>query len=244
MPEALKYFGKSADNGHPQGRYALGSAILRGQGIEVDEKEAVRQFKIAADAGYSVAQCAYAFCLRFGVGGLEPNREERQRYTDLSTRQGGYCPERFLAGAAWDGEKGKVLKKAADEGDALSQYEYAKLAACGDNVPMNLVEAATYYKMSAVAGNGDAQVSYGLCLRNGEGVGVNPEVAVTLFKMAADQGHKRGLFWYGRCLERGEGVKQDVKEGARYVQMALDKHVNPREEELYDTTASSKNDEL
>jgi hypothetical protein len=50
--EALEWFRKAAERGHPQAQFNLGNMYLKGQGVKPDREEARKWFTKAADRGH------------------------------------------------------------------------------------------------------------------------------------------------------------------------------------------------
>jgi TPR repeat protein len=65
------------------------------------------------------------------------------------------------------------LKKAADEGDANAQCNYALCLRQGHGVRENKAKACKYFKMTADQGHTSAQYNYAVCLEKGNEVGEN-----------------------------------------------------------------------
>ena len=55
-PEAVRWFRKSADQGHADAQFNLGIMYEKGQGVQQDDKEAARWCLLAADQGDAAAQ--------------------------------------------------------------------------------------------------------------------------------------------------------------------------------------------
>ncbi|KAL3790623.1 hypothetical protein ACHAW5_004190 [Stephanodiscus triporus] len=66
--EAVSWFKRCSEIGHPQGQYELGVAFYMGEGVAEDEEEAVRQFKLAAEQQHPAASYMLGDCLLDGVG--------------------------------------------------------------------------------------------------------------------------------------------------------------------------------
>jgi TPR repeat protein len=65
------------------------------------------------------------------------------------------------------------VKREADRGSAMAQYDYAvHLLGCNGG-PSTQIEAARYLKASADQGFVSAQTTYGICLHNGIGVSID-----------------------------------------------------------------------
>jgi TPR repeat protein len=67
---------------------ALGSFYAEGHGLPQDDTEAARYFKLAADAGFAVAQANLAFFYQKGRGGLPKDLVEAARLHRLAADQG------------------------------------------------------------------------------------------------------------------------------------------------------------
>jgi len=66
--EAVSWFKRCSEIGHPQGQYELGVAFYTGEGVAEDEEEAVRLFKLAAEQQHPAASYMLGDCLLDGVG--------------------------------------------------------------------------------------------------------------------------------------------------------------------------------
>jgi TPR repeat protein len=78
-----------------------------------------------------------------------------------------------------------AIKRSADEGDPISQLNYAGALERADNIP----EALRYLRLSADQGNAEAQYILGTWLEVGRDGEVDEEIITRYYKMAADQGH-------------------------------------------------------
>jgi uncharacterized protein len=67
-------------------------------------------------------------------------------------------------------EEIEQLKKDAEQGDALAQYNLGRMYETGEGVPKDYKEAAKWCCKSAEQGNADAQYTLGWMFENGEGV--------------------------------------------------------------------------
>ena len=114
------------------------------------------------------------------------------------------------------------LQAAADQGDALSQYNFGVCLHSGSGVEQNLTEAARYFKMAADQGLVEGIYNYGVCLYDSNGVSETGENAPHYFKLAADMGYTPAQVAYSRCLVKGEGVPLNLAEAAHYLKAAAD----------------------
>src|SRR6202035_2845364 len=115
--------------------YAKGSG-----GVQKDEREAVRLYRLAADRGSSKAQSALAFFYEQGLGGLDKDENEAARRYRL----------------------------AADQGDARGQHNLAVYYENGrGGLTKNPGEAARLYRLAAEQGDAHAQYALGYAYQNG-----------------------------------------------------------------------------
>lgn len=87
---------QKANDGDPAAQTQLGVAYARGTGVEMDQKEAVKWYRKAADQGYVNAQWNLAFRYVRGEG-VEANNEQAVDYFRLAADQG-YPPAEFDLG--------------------------------------------------------------------------------------------------------------------------------------------------
>src|SRR2546422_535443 len=123
--------------------------------------------------------------------------------------------------AASTTEKGLVeLKKEADSGDAVAQYDLGRMYAKGEGVPKDAAEAAEWFRKAATQGNALAQVKLGRMYYDGEGVPKDAAEAAEWWQKAAAQGDapaQRGLGW---MYANGEGVPKDAVKAVEWYQKA------------------------
>lgn len=111
------------------------------------------------------------------------------------------------------------LKKAANAGYAVAQYELAECYQFGHNgLPENSQMSKHWYNKSAINGYFDSQWRMGeSCKYSGE-----LERAVCWYESAAKQGYWRGARELGECYEKGIGVRQDLQVALRYYRKLAD----------------------
>lgn len=103
----------------------------------------------------------------------------------------------------------KWFRLAADQGNAVAQWEVGFLHENGWGVPKNDAEAAKWYKLAAQQGQRDAQHSLATLYREGRGVAKDPRQAARWYLGAALKGHVEAQFTIGLMHRNGEGVKRD-----------------------------------
>ena len=81
-----------------------------------------------------------------------------------------------------------AVKKAAEQGDALSQYSLGFMYARGNGVPEDDAEAARWYRQATEQGHAAAQQNLGTMYAYGEGVPEDDIQAYAWISIAAAQG--------------------------------------------------------
>jgi len=86
-------------------------------------------------------------------------------------------------------EKVKLYHFAANNGDALAQYNLGVLLAIGSGVTQDKAEAARWYSKAANQGNAAAQRVLGSCYASGSGIVQDKAEAVRWYRKADEQGY-------------------------------------------------------
>jgi TPR repeat protein len=108
---------------------------------------------------------------------------------------------------------GEPIEKAAEQGDAVAQYNLGVMYRSGDGVPQDYKEAVKWYTKAAEQGNASAQFNLGWMYREGRGVPQDCVEAAKWFTNAAEQGDTKAQYNLGVMYAQGQGVPQDYKEG-------------------------------
>ncbi|MDF0584172.1 caspase family protein [Bradyrhizobium yuanmingense] len=199
--EALDLYRTAALKGNPTGQYALGLAYRDGVGMRKNEKEAVKFFQKAAEAGLPAAQAALADMHERGGGGLPyGNYKEAARLFGEAAAQGdAYAMSRLgryyyrgYGGLKTDQTKAvELFKKAAAQGNgfAMAYLGYAYLNGRG-GLSQSKDLARQYFQNSAAAGDGFGQLNLAYMHEVGWG-GLQPDKveALRLYRLAANQGY-------------------------------------------------------
>ena len=77
--------------------------------------------------------------------------------------------------------------KAADQNDALVQYNLGVCYANGEGVAKDAAEAAKWYRMAAEQNYPNAQYNLGVCYADGQGVAKDAAAATKWYRKAAEQ---------------------------------------------------------
>lgn len=115
--------------------------------------------------GYAPAQNTYAAMLSIGDGGPQ-SKEEAAKYFELAAGQGDRKGQgnfaRILEKRGDFSAARRYFRLAADQGSELSQLEYARYAQEGLGGPVDLNEAATYYRKAALQGSPSGRLYYNI----------------------------------------------------------------------------------
>jgi len=103
------------------------------------------------------------------------------------------------------------IKKAAEQGEAKSEFNLGNAYKYGLGVPVNDGEAVRWFRKSADQGDAMAQCSLGVAYILGKGVEANEGTAVEWFRKSADQGDVLAQNNLGNAYYFGRGVKKDVQ---------------------------------
>jgi len=115
-------------------------------------------------------------------------------------------------------------RKAANQGDAIAQYNYGAMYDNGEGVAQDYTEAAQWYRKAADQDHANAQCNLGLMYSKGEGVAQDYNEAVRLYRRAAHQGMADAQYNLGIMYRDSgnEGVAQDYNESVRWHRKAAD----------------------
>ena len=178
--EAARLFRLSADHGNKQGQFQLAGLLLQGIGVEKDEVKAFRYFEMSASQGFDPAQLALGMLLspgEFKYQGIVVGAAGVPRGDPLAQR----IPKDAVMAAHY-------FRLAAEQGNAVAQFNLGLSYEQGLGVPLNLVEAVRLYRLAAKQGYSRAQNNLGAMYNNGEGVSRDYLKAYMWFVIAAVRG--------------------------------------------------------
>jgi len=124
--------------------------------------------------------------------------------------------------ARWRGDTETALKlllPLAEKGNVDAQHELGSIYLTGSGVPINLVEAARWYKLAATQGNHTAQFVLGRMYDKGEGVPQDFAESLRWYKLSAAQGNDSAQYAIGEKYEQGRGVPRNHREAMRWYRM-------------------------
>jgi len=116
----------------------------------------------------------------------------------------------------------RLMRMLAAEGYAPAQWQLGWMYESGEGVPVDLAEAAKWYREAAEQGYAPAQVFLGVAYELGQGVPTDYRQAVAWLRKAADQQLPLAEYRLGSMYWEGLGVPKDTNEAIRLWRMAAD----------------------
>lgn len=193
--EAARWFQQAVADGNPFAAYSLGCQYLRGEGVELDEEEALRQFSKAAShkkQPNAYAQFQLGKMHRDGIG------------TAVDQERSGEWFSRAYAG---------FLAMEEAMADDRLYYRLGSMNLKGTGTAVDLEKAEYYFQKAAELGNTDALYSLAKLSLNAEFSGYDPDKAVEYLEQAVEKGNKFAKYLLGKLLCQGELVEKDIAGG-------------------------------
>ena len=264
--EAVKWFTKSAENGHSQAQYNLAVMYEDGEGVKQNIDEAVKWYKESAKNGNNDSIEALK---ELGIDyKKEPTTPEEQfqfandcykekkyeeaiKWCKKSAEQGHTKAQHTLAKMYYKGqgvkqdyeESFKWFGKSIENGTAKDQYDLGMRYYKGEQVKQNYKEAIKWFEKSAKQGHIEAQYNLGTIYYNGNIVEQNYEEAIKWFIKSAEQGNSKAQYNLGAMYEAGEGVKENIEEAIKWYKKSADQGNNDSIEALKELGIDFKKDE-
>lgn len=190
--EAVKWFRKAAEQGHPDAMHSLGWMYRDGHGVEQDYKKRAAWWRKAAEHGSIGAQYNFGLELLELTSGMRDKRLE---------------PPNFEEGA-------KFIRATAEHGDQYAQDVLGGLYAQGKGVMKDFIEAAKWYRRSAEQGNNSAQSMLASAYLDGRGVPQSYEECYfwSLVKDTYRTSMYGGLGDYGKNQAEKHLTKEQISE--------------------------------
>lgn len=114
----------------------------------------------------------------------------------------------------------RLLRAAADRGDASAQHELGQMYYDGKGLAKDEVEAFKQFRKSAEHGYAAAQCVLGQLYGKGVGTQKNDIEAVYWLRKAADQGYAQAQYYLGGMYYYGRGVAKDDVEAFKWFAIA------------------------
>lgn len=114
------------------------------------------------------------------------------------------------------------FRLAAEQGNAVAQYNLGLAYRLGQGVQRDYKEAAKWARLAAEQGFAPAQSILGAYYREGTGVQQDYKEAVKWFRLAAEQGFAAAQSDLGTFYANGQGAQQDYKEAVKWFRLAAE----------------------
>ena len=266
--ESVEWFPKDADQvdadvakrllgvairGHADAQFVLGRSCLKNLGTEqeIDEAEAVRWFREAAEQGHAGAEYHLGLAYRDGCG-VTKNDDEAKNWLQEAAEQGNRearndfpqateqasASEQYrrgcdcLKGRAWrrtdddDDEPVKWFRKAARQGHADARERLGNMWLHDLSMEQGGADVVRYALTSLRrrAGSGDLEAAncLGRLYREGRGVDLDYFEALAWFRRTANQDHADGQFQLGKMYRDGLGVPRNYCQAVEWFRKAAE----------------------
>jgi uncharacterized protein len=178
--KAVELMRQSAELGHVPAMTAVGYLYSAGKGVRLNDLEASKWFRMAADKGDAVAQV--------NLGRLLVNEK-----LPLPTESKDRLPQ-YAEGIEW-------IRKAADQGNTEARLAYGIILMRGDyESKPQPAKAAGYLTPLAEAGDLEAMNALGVMYESGNGVAFDEATAERWFRKAAMGGNLKAQTNLGSLL--------------------------------------------
>lgn len=106
----------------------------------------------------------------------------------------------------------REFRAAAEEGDAVAQFNLGEMYSRGESVPRDIQAAAYWYRRAAEQDHAEAAKSLGICLATGLGVPKDAKEASFWLRKSAELGSVDAQDYLGENYEKGQGVAKDAQQ--------------------------------
>lgn len=169
----------AAEQGYSEAQTLLGQVLLDGQGVAIDQVQALDWFKAASQSDHPMAINMVGRCIENGWG-ITANPTEA---------------------APW-------YKRAAELDLDWGMYNYANLLTRGTAIPLNRAEAFRLYHAAAAQGHAKSMNVIGRFVEEGWETTRDLELAADWYRRAAEAGDFRGQFNHASKLaEQGKDIE-------------------------------------
>lgn len=139
------------------------------------------------------------------------------------------------------------IRKKAEQGDPVSEFNMAVLYHTGQGVPEGVpqddVQTARWLRKAADQGYADAELNLAALYHDGQGVPQDYKQAAEWCRRSAEQGNVKAQFYLSNLYKKGEGVPQDENLAMAWLVRAVKgggNMVTPQEVPKADKTAPPK----
>lgn len=239
---AAEFLGKSladirllSEQGNFQASHRIGTMYCTGEGVEKDEDEASKWWRLADrqrhDANILAAEkgdieAQYDLGMEYAWGSwavddntIEYNDAEARKWYLMAAEQG-HPQAQYELGAHYSQNGSNLpgnpeecqrwMHMAAEQGEVQAMCWLGHKFSVGeDGAPLDLVEAAKWYRLAAEQGDQFAMFNLGCIYEEGQGINPDFSEAMKWYGLSADQGNTLAQFRLGVMYAEAKGVPQD-----------------------------------
>jgi len=196
VQQALRLYRTASENGNALAQFNLGILYMNGNGVQQDDGLAVHWFELAARHGSVPAQCNMNFMITNGRG-IKADPQEALRWARMAANnndrvcqyvmgvhymKGDDVPQDIVVGR-------ELFYKSAQQGYGPAGEGLAYIYEHGMGTPVNIVEAARWYRSAVMDEQVSAAVRLGKAYQTGfGGLPKNAVAAYALYQYAAAHG--------------------------------------------------------
>ena len=187
--QARIWWERAARQGHTQAQFNLAALLWNGDGVDKNANEAVKWFREASDAGHLQAR-AFLDSIFEEASLNSPAEPLDTPDSDTDPAISAQLQQAALAYRQQDYQQAFVLwTQAAEHGNAIAQYQLARLDREGLGIQQDPALAYRYTEQSAQQNLPEAQYRLAMYYLEGDQVEKNETLALYWMQSAADQGH-------------------------------------------------------
>lgn len=180
---AAAVFRTAAEKGLAPAQAAYGRLLDSGQGVDRDEKEALKWYRMAAEGGDVVGAYQYGSALLRGAEGTEKDPAEAARW----------------------------FQSAAGQNVGVAQLALGLLYADGNGVAKDQNAAADWFKKASDAGVPEGMYQYAVAINRGLGTAKNAPEAFKIYRRLADWAHPGAMQGLAALYFSGEGTAPNTQ---------------------------------
>ncbi|MFI4937485.1 MAG: tetratricopeptide repeat protein [Candidatus Berkiellales bacterium] len=193
--EAMAWFIRAADQGHPEAQHIVATSYQLGRGVSKNDDLALLYLKKAAENKIYSAQYELATLL-IARNEIAENRQKLAEYLQPAAKAGDYAAQVNLATVLMD--------------FSLPQYDKA---------------AFNWLNKSAEQGYAHGMYLLGKCYYNGIGTEINYEKAFPLFQQLAEKNHPLAQYMLGQMYYYAQGTESNFLLARKWILSAALKNV-------------------
>eukprot|EP01104_Vermistella_antarctica_P000258 TRINITY_DN1031_c0_g2_i1.p1 TRINITY_DN1031_c0_g2~~TRINITY_DN1031_c0_g2_i1.p1 ORF type:complete len:439 (-),score=65.87 TRINITY_DN1031_c0_g2_i1:39-1355(-) len=196
----------------PVAQHTLAECYFFGRGVEPNQCEAVKWFRILAKKGHVLSQISLANALLYG-NGVEKDEEEAliwfHKAAEQDDEEAQYrVAECYYSGRGVEPNQREAVKRfriLAMKGQVQSQRSLANALAYGSGVEKDEEEALIWFRKAAEQDDGEAQYKCAILLFNNTKIGADTPItreAMKWFRRSAEQGYALAQCALGDIVSR------------------------------------------